>query len=145
MSYAKQYEENKRESKPSRFLEEIKFDKNPLIQVTEYEFDDTESSSILVEENKIEYLKSNLQIKAMRSISQMNLRTAIDTIADLAKIKYYQEKSTLEGFDAKEYCKIDYISNILDNELKNARIPLIDKEELKLSASKIWTLTTIVP
>jgi DNA helicase-2/ATP-dependent DNA helicase PcrA len=66
-------------------------------------------------------------------------RQFIDTIADLAKINYYQENDTLEGFDVKEYCKIKFTGKILDNQPKQIPVPLIDKKHLKLSASKLET------
>ena len=75
----------------------------------------------------------------MRSISEMNLKTAIDRIIDLAKLKYFEEKNSVEGFDPIDCCKVDYDSSILDCELKGIHIPLLNKDTLKLSASKLET------
>ena len=105
ISYARQYEENKRESKPSRFLEELDFDNNRLISVEHFTSEDTEPETLLFEENRIERLKNDLQIKATQSIFQMNLKTAMDRILDLAKLKYFQENNSLEGFDPKNVPK----------------------------------------
>ncbi|MGC2427250.1 MAG: ATP-dependent DNA helicase [Nitrososphaeraceae archaeon] len=139
ISYARQYEENKRESKPSRFLEELDFDNNRLISVEHFTSEDTEPETLLFEENRIERLKNDLQIKATQSIFQMNLKTAMDRILDLAKLKYFQENNSLEGFDPIECTKVEYAHDTLDNQLKNIHIPLISKEELMLSASKLDT------
>ena len=105
ISYARQYEENKRESKPSRFLEELDFDNNRLISVEHFTSEDTEPETLLFEENRIEHLKNDLQIKATQSIFQMNLKTAMDRILDLAKLKYFQENNSLEGFDPRDVPK----------------------------------------
>ena len=137
MSYAKQYDDNKRESAPSRFLEEIDCEQNQLILLQDFASENSDSQSLLNMGNKIERLKTDLQDKAMRSISEMNLRVAIDRIIDLAKIKYFEQNNSVVGFDPKECIKFDYDPNILDNELKSVHIPLINKEELKLSASKL--------
>ncbi len=139
ISYAKQYEENKRESKPSRFLEELDFDKNQLISVEHFTSEETESENLLFEENRIERLKNDLQIKATQSIFQMNLKTAMDRIFELAKLKYFEENNSLEGFDPIECSKVDYDHDTLDNQLKDVHVPLISKEELVLSASKLDT------
>ena len=57
MSYAKQYGENKRESAPSRFLDEINFNQNSLIHIEDIKIDDSETESFIIEENKIDRLK----------------------------------------------------------------------------------------
>ena len=139
MSYARQYGENKRESAPSRFLEEINFDENQLIHVEEIISDNIDSQTFLVEDNKIQHLKSDLQHMAMRSICEMNLKTAVDRIMDLSKLKYFEENGSLEGFDVHEVLKLDYADNNLDNQLKSFHIPLINRETLKLSVSKLDT------
>ena len=141
MSYAKQYGENKRESAPSRFLDEINFTQNSLIHLENIKIENAETESFIIEENKIDRLKRDLQLKAMRSISEMNLKTAIDRIIDLAKLKYFEEKNSVEGFDPFDCCKVDYDSSILDCELKGMHIPLLNKEKLRLSASKLETYT----
>ena len=138
MSYAKQYGENKRESAPLRFVDEINFYQNSLIHIENIKIDDGQAESFIMEENKIDRLKRDLQLKAMRSISEMNLKTAIDRIIDLAKLKYL-EKNSVEGFIPFECYKVDYDSSILDCELKGIHIPLLNKEKLRLSASKLET------
>ena len=56
--------------------------------------DDTENQIIFFQEDRIEHLKTDLQTKAMRSICQMNLKTAIEKIIDLSKIKYFEENGS---------------------------------------------------
>lgn len=69
----------------------------------------------------------------------MNLKTAIDRIMDLSKLKYFEENGSLEGFDAHAALNLDYADNNLDNQLKRVHIPLINIETLKLRVSKLAT------
>ncbi len=139
ISYAKKYGDNIRESKPSQFLNEIKFENNPLIEVVNFALDDTENQSYLFQQDRVENLKTDLQSKAMHAISQMNLKTAIEKIIDLSKIKYFEEKDSLQGFDPSEVTQINYADNTLENILRSTPIPLINKETFKLSVSKLDT------
>lgn len=137
MTYAKRYGQNVRETKPSKFLDEIKFEKNPLISLVKYEGQNGEA--LLEEERRIEKIKQDLQDKAVRSLNQMHLKTAIQRIIELAKVKHFEEKGTTEGFNPEDILKIDNHDTDLDAELVGKKIQIVNKEDLKLSASKIVT------
>ncbi|WKT58905.1 3'-5' exonuclease [Candidatus Nitrosotenuis chungbukensis] len=85
ITYAKRYGQNIRETKPSKFLEDLKFDKNPLINVVEYQGQSGEA--LLEEEKKIERIKQDLQTKAVRSLNQMHLKSAIQRIIEACQGK----------------------------------------------------------
>ncbi|MBI5146417.1 MAG: ATP-dependent helicase [Thaumarchaeota archaeon] len=137
ITYAKRYGQNVRETKPSKFLEDIKFDKNLLINVVEYQGQNGEA--LLEEEKKIERIKQDLQIKAVRSLNQMHLKSAIQRIIELAKVKHFEENGTIQNFKPEDILKIDNNDTSLDAELQGKKVPVINKEELRLSASKIKT------
>jgi DNA helicase-2/ATP-dependent DNA helicase PcrA len=139
ISYARQYSDNKLESKPSVFLNEINFDNNPIIELLDFSISNSDMQDSLVAQNQLERLRSTLQTKAIRAISQNNLRTALEQIIQLSKIDYFQENGSFVGFDPHEVTKIRNLDNSLENELKNIHTPLINKENLKLGASKLDT------
>ncbi|TBR08972.1 MAG: ATP-dependent helicase [Candidatus Nitrosotenuis sp.] len=137
ITYARRYGQNVRETKPSKFLEDVKFDKNPLINVIEYQGQNGEA--LLEEEKKIERIKQDLQTKAVRSLNQMHLKSAIQRIVELAKVKHFEENGTIQNFKPEDILKIDNNDANLDAELQGKKVPIISKDELRLSASKIKT------
>ena len=52
ISYARRYGDNIRETKPSKFLEEIHFQENPLINLVQVEESSHHSEAPIVEENR---------------------------------------------------------------------------------------------
>lgn len=137
ITYAKKYGQNVRETKPSKFLEEIKFAKNLLIDVVN--FDGTQSDTNLAVEDRVEKIKNDLQEKAVRSINQMNLKTAIQRIIELAKVKHFEENGKIDGFNPSTVLSVDNTDGNLDAELVGKKIPLFNKNELHLSATSIKT------
>ena len=69
----------------------------------------------------------------------MNLRTAIQKIVDLAKIKYFEQFKNLDGFDPAKILEIEPGESDIESELYQNSIPLITKENFRLSPSKIQT------
>jgi DNA helicase-2/ATP-dependent DNA helicase PcrA len=139
VTYARQYADNKRESKPSAFLNEMNFDNNPIIELIDFSIGESEIQDSQMAQDRLEHLRSALQTKAIRAICQNNLRTALEHMIQLAKIDYFQENGSFVGFNPDELTKITSLDNSLDNELKNIRTPLINKDNLKLSVSKLDT------
>jgi DNA helicase-2/ATP-dependent DNA helicase PcrA len=138
ITYAKRYGQNVRETKPSIFLNEISATNNPLVNLTS--FDGTKTEEAMQVEERLETIKQELQKGAIRSINQMLLKTAIHRIVELAKVKYFEEKGTTAGFDALSIVKVDLnVDCNLDAELVGKKVPIIIKENLRLSASKIET------
>ncbi len=86
ITYAKRYGQNVRVTKPSRFLDEIKFEDNPLVNLVKY---DGQNDEVLLEgERRVEKVKQGLQEKAVSSLNQMHLKTAVQRIVELAKVKH---------------------------------------------------------
>ncbi len=137
ITYAKRYGQNVRETKPSRFLDEIKFEDNPLINLVKY---DGQSGEVLLEEERrVEKVKQDLQTKAASSLNQMHLKTAIQRIVELAKVKHYEKHGSFDGFKPEEILSFEDGEDNLKADLEGKKIPLLNKDKLRLSASKIKT------
>jgi DNA helicase II / ATP-dependent DNA helicase PcrA len=136
ITYAKDYENRKTEAKPSSFLEELNFTENPLIDFEEFK---TNTAVQLAHGEHLEQLKQEHQAIAVNSIHQMNLKTAIQKIIDLAKIKHFEEFKNLDNFDHTKIFEIEAKEDHIDSQLYQKSIPLITKENFRLSPSKIQT------
>ncbi len=136
ITYAQNYENRKTEAQPSQFLDEIKFKENPLIDFEEFH---STSDIQLSQGGHLEQLKQEHQKIAVNSINQMNLKTAIQKIIDLAKIKHFEQFKSLDGFDQAKLLEIEPEESIIDSQLYQKSIPLIKKENFRLSPSKIQT------
>ena len=136
ITYAQDYENRKKEALPSPFLDEINFKDNPLIDATSYKSNiDVQLST----GEHLEQLKQEHQEIAVTSINQMNLDTAIRKIIDLAKIKHFEEFKNLDGFDPAKLFEIESEESHIDSQLYQKSIPLIRKDDFRLSPSKIQT------
>ena len=136
ITHAKIYGQNIKETKQSVFLDEINYKKNLLVNFIEYE--SILGDVILQEEDRIDRLKQEIQETAIKSLNQMNLKTAIQKIIDLAKIKYFQENKTLSGFDQDTVLKIVNSDDTINAFLENRKIPLVNKD-LHMSATSAKT------
>ena len=137
ITYAKRYGQNVREKKPSKFLEELDFAQNPLIDLVAHE--GQQSEVLLQEESIVGKIKDDLQGMAASSINQMHLKSAIQRIVDLAKVNHYEKHGSFEGFDPAEVLAFEDRDDGLEADLEGRRMPLIDRDNLRLSASKINT------
>lgn len=126
------YAQNVRQTKPSVFLEDIEYEKNPFIEVVEYK--GTAHETLLQEQNKIDILRQDMQSKATKFVNQMHLESAIARIVDLAKIEYFEKNKTLDGFDTLELFTVES-NNDIESLLVGEKIPLVNKEKLRLSAT----------
>ena len=130
------YAQNVRQSKPSVFLEEIEFEKNPLVEVID--FAGSTQETLLQEQGKVDIIQQDIQAKATKFVNQMQLESAIARIVDLSKVEYFKKNKTLDGFETEDLFTVES-NNDVDALLVGEKIPLINKETLKLSASKFET------
>jgi DNA helicase-2/ATP-dependent DNA helicase PcrA len=75
----------------------------------------------------------------VRSINQMQLKTAVQRIVELAKVKYFEDNCRVDGFDPQRTLTVDNVDGSLDAELTGKKLPVVNRDELKLSASAIKT------
>ncbi|KAF6247114.1 hypothetical protein C6990_05385 [Nitrosopumilus sp. b3] len=137
ITYAKRYGQNVRETKPSRFLDELKFEDNPLINLVKY--DGQNGEVLLEEERRVEKIKQGLQSKAVSSLNQMHLKSAVQRIVELAKVKHYEKNGSFEGFRPEDVLSFDGGEDNLKADLEGKKISLLEKDKFRLSASKIKT------
>ena len=137
ITHSKIYGQNIRETKQSVFLDELNYTENPLIELISYE--SKSGAVILEEEDRTGKKKQEIQQQAIKSLNQMNLKTAIQNIVNLAKIKYFEENKSLEGFSSDSVLKLVNSDDSLNAFLEERHIPLVDKDELSLSASSVKT------
>ena len=136
ITYAQDYENRKTEAPPSPFLDELSFKENPLIEFKQYK---TSTDVQLAHGEHLEQLKQEHQTIAVNSINQMNLKTAIQKIIDLAKIKHFEKFKNLDAFDPSKILEFEPGESHIDSQLYQKSIPLITKENFRLSPSKIQT------
>lgn len=136
ITYPKRYQNNKNDKKPSGFLQEINYDKNPLIDWVQFEG----SGKIqLQSQDIVERIKQELQDEAVRSINQMQLQSAIYRIIELARIKHYQKNGKSKEFNPQDVLKVNFSDINLAIPLGEEVKPGIKKEDLVLSPSSINT------
>ena len=143
ITYARRYGQNIRETKPSKFLEEISsFAENPLIEYVRLDgIGGSGQEALMQAEGRIERIRYEIQEMAVRSINEMQLKTAVHRIIELAKVRHFEEKGVLDGFDPSAILQLDNLVDLgsLDAQLAGKKVPLVNKDELRLSASKIKT------
>jgi DNA helicase-2/ATP-dependent DNA helicase PcrA len=118
ITYAKRYGQNIRETRPSKFLEEIRFTDSRAVELTQ--FDGTAANEFLEAEERLERIKHELQEKAVRSINQMQLKTAVQRLIELAKVKHFQQHGNVDAFDASSFLTVENVDGNLDTELQGA-------------------------
>jgi DNA helicase II / ATP-dependent DNA helicase PcrA len=136
ITYAQNYETRKKEAPPSPFLDELSFKENPLIDFEQYK---SSTDVQLAHGEHLEQLKQEHQEIAVNAIRQMSLKTAILKIIDLEKIKYFEQFKSLDGFDPTKIIEFEPEESHIDSQLYQKTIPLIKKENFRLSPSKIQT------
>ena len=136
MIFPTKYGQNVRLSKPSEFLEEINYETNPLVKLIDYT--GSAQETLLQEQDKITIIQQDLQSKATKFVNQMQLESAIARILDLSKVEYFKKNKSLEGFDEQKLFTIESNKDV-ESLLVGEKIPLINKETLRLSATKFET------
>lgn len=137
VTYAKKYGQNVRETKPSKFLEEINFAANPGIECAEYK--GSQAAEVMQAEERLDRIREELQLKAVRAINQLQLKTAVQRIIELARVGHFEKNGRTEGFDPSEILKVENNDGNLDAELTGRKVPLFNRDELHLSATAVKT------
>jgi DNA helicase-2/ATP-dependent DNA helicase PcrA len=94
---ARRYGERKTDAKPSQFLFELDYQNNPLIEITGVIREQQEGTE--VPDTPVDALKRKIRDQAHRAVEQMHLKTAIQRIVELEKIRLLEEGKTLASFD----------------------------------------------
>ena len=67
----------------------------------------------------------------------MNLKSAIQNIVNLAKLKHYEEHKNLNDFDVNAVLSLSNSDDSLDAFIEEKKIPLFNPDDLSLSASSV--------
>ena len=135
ITYPQRYGDAAQNKKPSEFLTDLDYDKNPLIEVSTVEESDQFG---MQPDEKTERIKLGLQTEAAAAISRMNLRTALHRIVSLARIQHFEQNRTLDGFDPGKILNFD-VSEIEHPDIADEKKKYFDRETMSLSASSIGT------
>jgi len=135
LTHAERYGQNVRQTKPSKFLEELQFEVNPRIEVKEVHDESVQDFGPV--ESTVEKAKNLLQDQAIRAIQNMQPKTAIQKIIELEKLRILESGGSIEDFE------IDIVtSEDSDEELRRLfegkHVPLIS-EDHHFSASALQT------
>ncbi len=135
ITYCARYGQGAREAAPSRFLQELGFEDNPLISCTS--FGGTGPAAVPRKPGAVEAVKLERQEQARQAVDRMQLRSAVRKIRDLAEILHYEERGSLDGFDPREILAAGAGEPGIGHLLRGEREPLIDRESLTLSKSSL--------
>lgn len=117
---------------PSKFLvEDLDYENNSHVEIIDF---DGSSKVMLQERNKYDVMIEKTQAQILGLLNSMQLKSAIEKIIDLAKIKQYLDTGSTSGFDIEKILKIEN-NNEIELQLRDEKIPQVCKESLKLSAT----------
>jgi DNA helicase-2/ATP-dependent DNA helicase PcrA len=132
---ARRYGERKTDARPSQFLFELGYPENPLIAVTAVNIKQQEGSE--VPDNPVDSLKRTIRDQAHRAIEQMHLKTAIQRIVELEKIRLLEEGKTLAAFDPAAFFSVPADDPALLAAFEQKPVPLVgDDHHFSASALK---------
>ncbi len=124
---AERYGDNKNKTKPSPFLQEMKFETNPLMEVVTVKADGQGMQAHA--ETEAERRMSDLKDQAVRAIYGLRLKTAMQNLQLLEKLRVIQETGSLDTYDPAWYAPDGGASEgdaELMSLLHGKRVPLID-------------------
>ncbi len=101
---ARRYGERKTDAKPSQFLFELGYPGNPLMDITAVVAEKQEGAE--VPDNPVDTLKRTIRDQAHRAVEQMHLKTAIQRIVELEKVRLLEEGKPLASFDPAAFFSV---------------------------------------
>lgn len=137
ITYCSKYGQNVKESKPSKFLEELDFENNPLIMHTPFEKPTMEA--VRNGTGSIKKIKQDRQEKASQAIDRMQIQSAIKRMLELAKIQHYERHGNVGNFDSRSILSVNVDDFDIGEYLSEERPRLIDRETITLSKTKLET------
>ncbi len=97
ITLAECYGQNVKKTKPSKFLEELEFEQNPRIEMIDV-VEEAQRYEKRVE-SAVDGVRAALQDHAIRAIDMMQLKTAIQKVVELEKLRLLENGQSLEDFD----------------------------------------------
>ena len=130
LTYPRQAKTSDKEREPSRFLLDVECDNNPCVRVMEHVADAQVAPSL---PSAMAAEKSRIQESACRGVHECRPQAVVRDMVVLSKI-LDMEGGADGDFDPRAVLDVDLDGLVLP---PSPKIPLIDKDGLKLSASKI--------
>jgi DNA helicase II / ATP-dependent DNA helicase PcrA len=139
LTLAEIYGDNTTKTKASQFLLELDVDNNPLVNLVTYDVEG-QAPPLVVAEDRIEQVKHEYQLLATKFVSQMQLKSAIEKIVELAMIEHVRLGKPLDAFELKEMIAGIVVDRArVEAQLREERATLIDKDKIHFSASALKT------
>ncbi len=136
LMYPTQYEDRTKASKASKFLQELKPQKNEDIDFIKY--DASASSVISTTFDAVEILKNEQLNQVIKNLHSEQYESAIQKIIDLAKIGFFQKNHTTEGFSSEKLLRQDPSSD-LESLLEGTKPEKLGFQKKNLSFTKFET------
>lgn len=127
------YLHNKKDVAPSPFLSELGLDDHPAIDSVEWEQEEPLHITA-PDTSQLERVMSDLQQQATQAINQMRLKTAVETLIKLEKLRLLEANSAQETFDLGP-CVICKGEDTATNELVAGKDPPLIDPDFTFSAT----------
>jgi DNA helicase II / ATP-dependent DNA helicase PcrA len=133
ITYPTQYENSTRANRASKFIQELRPDRNPRV---DFILHDGGAGNQTTPIDRIDAIRNEYADKAIKSINTGHYQSAIQKIVDLAKIEHYKLNKTTEGFSSDDFlnCEIDDTVNLKINCID---VPQIGYERKRISYSRL--------
>ncbi len=133
---AEKYGDNKNKTKPSKFLDEMAFESNPLIEIVNVKADSKGTQGHA--DTEAERRMNDLKDQAVRAVYGMQLKTAMNKLTLLEKLRVLSETGSLDAYDPAWYAPDGGEDTEMLQMLSGKPVPLIDSSHT-FSASALDT------
>ncbi len=100
LTYPTQYENRKKANKASKFLQDLKPEKNTNVNFEPY--DSNADAKITTTFDAIEIIKNERLEQAIKHLSSYQYQSAVQKIIELAKIDYFLKNKSMDGFSLEK-------------------------------------------
>ena len=136
ITLAERYGQNVKKTKPSKFLEELEFEQNPRIELVDVPQEAPDYTTKV--ESPVEQARATLQDHAIRAIDTMQLKTAVQKIVELEKLRLLESGQDLEDFDLPAFLDVEEDDAGLTALFEGKHTPLVSQDH-HFSASGLQT------
>ncbi|WP_220681801.1 ATP-dependent helicase [Methanofollis formosanus] len=136
LTRAVMYGQRKTAAKPSLFLTELDYQKNPLVRLVTVPAPQTVADGVVVGDQ--EQARQRLQQEAIRAVAEMRLSTAVQRLADLEKCRLLAAGADPGSFDPASFFSVPATSFDPGVTARTRPEPWL-ADDLRLSASALTT------
>lgn len=142
LTLAEIYGDNTTKTRGSQFLLELDVENNPLVKLESFESDGQGPAVLAVSEDRVEQVKQELQAMASKHVSQMQIKSALRKIVELALVEHLRAGKPADDFNPDEVVPGIAVDKAkIEAMLKGdgAKERLVDGEKIHFSASALKT------